>query len=72
MLRASFAGIAAAAAHIAVALPAVRWPSPPTGLNSTILTRSIEPTGLLMQVPDGPGWGVELDYDNVRRFTVEL
>jgi L-alanine-DL-glutamate epimerase-like enolase superfamily enzyme len=64
--------IAAAAAHIAVALPAIRWPSPPTGLSSTILTRSIEPTGLLMHVPEGPGWGVELDYDNVRRFTVEL
>jgi L-Ala-D/L-Glu epimerase len=64
--------IAAAAAHIAVALPAVRWPSPPTGLNDTILTRSIEPTGLLMHVPEGPGWGVELDYDKVRKFTLEV
>lgn len=62
--------IAAAAAHIAVALPAIRWPSPPTGLADTILTRSIEPSGLLMQVPEGPGWGVELDRDNVERFTV--
>jgi L-alanine-DL-glutamate epimerase-like enolase superfamily enzyme len=62
--------IAAAAAHLAVALPAVRWPSPPTGLSDTILTRSIEPTGLLMHVPEGPGWGVELDYDKVRRYTV--
>ncbi len=64
--------IAAAAAHLAVALPAIRWPSPPTGLHDTILTRSIEPTGLLMAVPEGPGWGVELDYDKVRRFAVEL
>jgi L-Ala-D/L-Glu epimerase len=62
--------IAAAAAHLAVALPAFRWPSPPTGLNDTILTESIEPTGLLMPVPEGPGWGVELDYDKVRQFTV--
>jgi L-alanine-DL-glutamate epimerase-like enolase superfamily enzyme len=64
--------IAAAAAHIAVALPAVRWPSPPTGLHDTILTRSIEPTGLMMHVPEGPGWGVELDYDKVRGFAVAL
>lgn len=64
--------IAAAAAHVAVALPAVRWPSPPTGLADTILTRSIEPTGLLMEVPEGPGWGVELDEDKVRRYAVEL
>jgi L-alanine-DL-glutamate epimerase-like enolase superfamily enzyme len=63
--------IAAAAAHLAVALPAVRWPSPPTGLSDTILTRSIEPTGLLMHVPEGPGWGVELDYEKVKRYTVE-
>ncbi|GAB4431476.1 MAG: dipeptide epimerase [Chloroflexi bacterium OHK40] len=64
--------IAAAAAHVAVALPAVRWPSPPTGLHDTILTRSIEPTGLLMEVPEGPGWGVELDPEKVRRFTLRL
>jgi L-alanine-DL-glutamate epimerase-like enolase superfamily enzyme len=62
--------IAAAAAHIAVALPAIRWPSPPTGLADTILTQSIEPSGLLMKVPEGPGWGVELDRDKVARFTV--
>ena len=64
--------IAAAAAHIAVALPAVRWPSPPTGLSDTILTRSIEPDGLLMHVPEGPGWGVELDRDKVQRYSVKL
>lgn len=63
--------IAAAAAHVAVALPAVTWPSPPTGLANTILTRSIEPTGLLMSVPEGPGWGVELDYDMVQRYTLK-
>ncbi|MFV9505681.1 MAG: mandelate racemase/muconate lactonizing enzyme family protein [Oscillochloridaceae bacterium umkhey_bin13] len=64
--------IAVAAAHLAVALPAVRWPSPPTGLSDTILTASVEPTGLLMRVPEGPGWGVALDYDKVRQFTVTL
>ncbi|MBC8075493.1 MAG: mandelate racemase/muconate lactonizing enzyme family protein [Chloroflexales bacterium] len=64
--------IAAAAAHVAAALPAVRWPSPPTGLQETILTESIEPTGLMMYVPDGPGFGVALDYDKVKRFTVSM
>jgi L-Ala-D/L-Glu epimerase len=63
--------IAAAAAHVAAALPAIRWPSPPTGLQHTILTESIEPTGLHMPVPEGSGFGVELDYDNVRRFTLD-
>ena len=64
--------IAAAAAHVAAALPAVRWPSPPTGLQETILTESIEPTGLMMSVPEGPGFGVALDYDKVAQFTVPL
>jgi L-alanine-DL-glutamate epimerase-like enolase superfamily enzyme len=64
--------IAAAAAHVAAALPAVRWPSPPTGLQETILTESIEPTGLMMYVPEGPGFGVALDYDKVEQFTVPM
>ncbi|MEO1019991.1 MAG: enolase C-terminal domain-like protein [Pseudomonadota bacterium] len=64
--------IAAAAAHIAAALPAVTWPSPPTGLDETILTESIEPTGLLMKVPERPGFGVEIDRDKIRHYSADL
>lgn len=63
--------IAAAAAHVAAALPAITWPSPPTGMEETILTESIEPAGLLMPVPAGPGLGVALDRDKVRRYAVD-
>jgi muconate cycloisomerase len=62
--------IAAAAAHVAAALPAITWPSPPTGLEETILTESIEPDGILMPVPEGPGLGVELDQEKIRRYAV--
>ncbi len=63
--------IAAAAAHIAAALPAVTWPSPPTGMGETLLTASIEPTGLCMSVPEGPGLGVELDPEKVLHYAVD-
>ena len=63
--------IAAAAAHVAAALPAITWPSPPTGMRETLLTESIEPDGLLMPVPEGPGLGVELDPQKVRHYAVE-
>ena len=62
--------IAAAAAHIAAAITCVRWPSPPTDMQDTILTRPLDPEGLLLRVPEGPGFGVELDPDRMRRYTM--
>lgn len=62
--------LAAAAVHAAVAFPAVTWPSFVTRLPDTLLTAPIEPDGLLLRVPDGPGWGVALDPDKVRHYTV--
>lgn len=62
--------IAAAACHLAVALPAVRWPSPETDMSDTILARPLRSDGLLLRAPDGPGLGVELDWDKVERYTV--
>ncbi|MDR7586735.1 MAG: enolase C-terminal domain-like protein, partial [Armatimonadota bacterium] len=64
--------IAAAAAHIAAALPVVRWPSPATDLADTILTEPLEPRGLVLPVPEGPGFGVALDEDKMRRYVVDL
>lgn len=64
--------IAAAAAHIAAALPVVRWPSPATDLADTILTEPLEPRGLLLPVPEGAGFGVHLDEDKMRRYALDL
>ncbi|CAN5809696.1 dipeptide epimerase [soil metagenome] len=64
--------IAAAAAHLAAALPAVTWPSPFTDLTGTILTEPLVPEGLLLPVPDGPGLGVKLDQELVERYTLDL
>jgi L-alanine-DL-glutamate epimerase-like enolase superfamily enzyme len=62
--------IAAAAAHLSAALPAVTWPSAFTDLNDTILTEPLVPDGLLLRVPEGPGLGVDLDPEQVERLTV--
>lgn len=64
--------IAAAAAHLAAALPTVTWPSPFTDLIGSILTEPLVPDGLRLPVPDGPGLGVELDPEQVERFTLDL
>ena len=62
--------IAAVAAHCAAAFPCVRWPSPYTYLNDTVLKEPYEPCGLLLPVPEAPGWGVELDPDKLERYAV--
>lgn len=62
--------IAAAAAHLAAALPCARWPSPYTDLEDTLLAEPFAPDGLLLRVPEAPGLGVELDMDKVARYTV--
>ena len=64
--------IAAAAAHLAAALPAVTWPSAFTDLKGTLLTEPLVPRGLLLRVPTGPGLGVELDPEQVERFALDL
>jgi muconate cycloisomerase len=63
--------IAVAAAHLAAALPAVRWPSPYTYLEDTIIASDFGPDGLHLRAPHGPGLGVELDWDKVRHYTVD-
>lgn len=64
--------IAAAAAHIAAALPCVRWPSPATDLADTILTEPLSPRGVLLPVPEGPGLGVALDPDKMGKYALAL
>ena len=64
--------IGAAAAHVAAAIPCVRWPSPPTELADTILTAPHAPDGLLLRVPEGPGLGVALDPEKLRKYALDL
>lgn len=63
--------LAAAAAHVAVALPAITWPSFVTRLSDSVLAEPLVPDGLLLRPPEGPGLGVTLDLAKVRRYTVE-
>jgi L-alanine-DL-glutamate epimerase-like enolase superfamily enzyme len=64
--------IGVAAAHLAAALPCVRWPSPPTDMTDTIVATPFAPEGLLLRVPEGRGLGVELDWDKVKRYSVTI
>jgi L-Ala-D/L-Glu epimerase len=64
--------IAAAACHLAAALPAVTWPSPDTDMRDSILATPLRVQGLVMHAPDAPGLGVELDWDKVERYTVRV
>jgi muconate cycloisomerase len=64
--------IAVAATHLAAALPCATWPSPFTYLQDTLIGTPFGPDGLDLRVPDGPGLGVELDWDKVRRYTVDM
>jgi len=65
--------LAAVAAHAAAAFPAVTWPSFVTRLTDSILVEPLVPDdhGLILRVPEGPGFGVTLDPEKVRRYTVE-
>lgn len=60
--------IAAVASHLAAAFPCATWPSPFTHLEASILTDPPVPAGLHMNPSDDPGWGVDLDLDQVARY----
>ena len=62
--------IAAVAAHLAVALPCVTWPSPFTYLKDTILEEPPTPEGLWLFPSEAAGWGVTLDADKVAHYAV--
>lgn len=63
--------LAAAATHIAAVVPAITWPSFVTRLSDSLLAEPLTPDGLLLRAPEGPGLGVTLDDEKVRRYTVE-
>ena len=48
------------------------WPSPATKMTDTILATPFAPKGLLLPVPEGPGLGVELDWDKIRHYRLDV
>jgi muconate cycloisomerase len=64
--------IAVAATHLASALPCAEWPSPFTYLKDTFIATPFGPDGGKLRTPDGPGLGVELDWDKVKHYTVDM
>ncbi len=64
--------IGVAAAHIAASTPCVKWPSPFTYTLDTILTEPFEPHGLILRVPEKPGFGVAFDPDKIARYALPL
>ncbi len=63
--------LAAVACHLSAALPAVRLPSFVARLEDSLLTSPLIPSDMMLRVSEGPGWGVSLDADKVRRYTVD-
>jgi L-alanine-DL-glutamate epimerase-like enolase superfamily enzyme len=41
-------------------------------VSDSLITRKLEIRNGRLRVPDGPGMGVEVDWDKLRRYTVEL
>jgi len=64
--------IAVAAAHIAASAPSARWPSPFTHTRDTILSENFQPQGLLLKVPEKPGFGVEFDPYKVEKYALPI
>lgn len=64
--------IGIAASHLAAALPCVTWPSPDTELADSILATPYRHENLKIRAPSGPGLGVDLDWDKVDHYALDL
>ncbi|MFW6075996.1 MAG: enolase C-terminal domain-like protein, partial [Chloroflexota bacterium] len=60
--------LAAAATHLAAAIPGRVWPAPMTALDGSILQSPLQPIGLTLPAPSNPGLGVAIDRNQVERF----
>lgn len=64
--------IGVAAAHIAASTPCAKWPSPFTHTRDSILAEPFMPHGLLLKVPEKPGFGVSFDPDKIEKYALPL
>jgi muconate cycloisomerase len=60
--------LAAAAAHFAASTPNVKWPSGVSDMMDTLLVEPYEPRDQLLEPPERPGLGVELDVDKLAAY----
>ena len=60
--------LAAAAAHLAVATPNVRWPAGFSDMEDTLLQEVYLPEGQMLAPPPGPGLGVRVDTDKLAHY----
>ena len=60
--------MAAAAAHFAASTPNVKWPAGFSEMGDTLLTVPYEPLGQILDPPEGPGLGVEVDEDKLAAY----
>ena len=64
--------IAVSAIHLACALKAVRWPSPATDLNDTILKDEIYENNNMLHPTEKPGLGVNLDFEKIEKYSIKI
>ena len=64
--------IAMAAIHLACSMKAVRWPSPATDLDDTILKDTIIEKDNMLLPTEKPGLGVDLDFDKVNKYKINI
>jgi muconate cycloisomerase len=60
--------IAAAAAHFAAATPIARWPAGASDMEDTLLAEPLAPRGQMMEPPERPGLGVELNEEKLAAY----
>ena len=60
--------LAAAATHFAASTSLVKWPAGASDMQDTLLAEPYEPQGQVMEPPEGPGLGIELDEDKLAAY----
>jgi len=61
-----------ASAHLFASIPNLQWGTElfgPLLITEEILVKPLDYSDFELTVPDGPGLGIELDKDRIKRFT---
>ena len=64
--------IAVSAVHLACCLNAVRWPSPATDLEDTIIDNPLIEKNNMIYPNNKPGLGVDLNFDKIEKYKIEI